>query len=66
MREDACHLAPHKPVRDEIEWDSVTNAIADQSSALLRLEDVLVNPEPVRSGNLFVDKARRWFPDIDP
>ena len=66
MREDALYVAPDKPVRDEIEWHSVTNAIAHQSTAILRFEDVFVNPEPVWSGSLFVHEARRRFPNIDP
>src|SRR4029079_4516972 len=50
---------------EEIERHRIADAVPHESAAVTFLEQMFVNPEPVRAAKLFVHKSRRRFPGGD-
>ncbi len=63
---DAFHVGPHYEfVQEPIERNSVPDMVAHERACISQFEIVLVDPEPVRTSNLFIHKPRR-LPRGDP
>ena len=66
VTEDALQIRSDEPIVDEaIEGNRISDVVADDCAAVLRLEGVLVDPETIGTANLFVDESMRRIPGGD-
>ena len=63
--ENLMEVAAHDQVADPPRASDIFDVVDDACSAVRRLESVIVAPPAIRSNNLPVYEAYRWFPDID-